>query len=158
MLAARVVFAIVACAIVGVIAVSYLKSWRGRPVRGTLTVPQGKHRMSVSMCDDTPLRPFKYGQVFEVTLSPAETSITDAATGETRTGTGSLQYRGKALGFADADSSYTHVLLQLADRYPKVVVPMVVSSLDAQGKPVVELLLPGPDWFTRAVKASKQEA
>ena len=65
-----------------------------------------------------------------------------------------LSFRNKPFGLADQASSYTQTLSQLAELNQKVIVQAVITSLDAQGRPVIELRLPNPKWFVRALKAS----
>lgn len=143
---------VVVAALVAFIMV-YVPNWLGKPVRGTLRVPQGKNRVKVSMFDDAPLRPFKYGQVFEASFSPVEQELTSIYSGETQTGVGTLYFRGKPFGFADQDDQYTEVLAKLAEISDKIIVQTVVTSLDNDNRPVVELCLPNPTWFAHAFKA-----
>ena len=150
-LTAKVLFLVVAIAVLAIATTRYVSGWRCKPVRGTLRVPQGKARVKLTVCDDRPLRPFKYGQVFDATFLAGEQGATCVSTGERRTGIGAIAYRGTTLGFADASSARVQVLAELARRNHKVVVPVVVSGLDVEGNPVIELLLPGAAWFQRAV-------
>ena len=133
-----------------------LKSVLGKPVRGILHVPHGKNRIAVDVFDNGCLRPFKYGQVFEASFDSNERTMTSSDTGEVRTSVAALLYRGKPFGFVDAANSYTKVLMQLAAKYPQLVVPAVVSTLDAEGRPVIDILLPDAKWFHRALYGQRR--
>ena len=152
----RIIFAIVVVAGAIVFAISYLKSWAGKPVQGTLRVPKGMTRIALDVYDASPLRPYRYGQVFETTFDPTERTIARAGSGETYTGQGAILFRGQPLGFADEAHPYTRMLATLASKYPQVVVQAVITTLGADGEPVIELVVANPSWFKRALKENKR--
>lgn len=150
----KAILIIVLVTVVGFITANGVRSFIGRPTRGTLRVPQGKTIVPIVVCDCGPLRPFKYGQVFEVRVLPGEQTavpLINAADGEITQKCG-LAYRNVIMGFSDASSRYTKALSVLADKNDKVVAPAVITSLDSDGNPVMQLELPNDAWFARAIK------
>lgn len=147
----RALFIVLVIVLVAGFMTGYLKSVFGKPVRGIMRVPQGKNRMPIDVFDDSPLRPYKYGQVFEATFEPDELTLTNAETGEKRTSTGAILFRGRPLGFADGANAFTAALMHLSEKYQKVTVSAVISTLDPEGRPVIELVLPNAKWFSRAL-------
>lgn len=136
-----VLLAVAMVAAVTVIIGLFLRNVMGKPVRGVLHVPQGKTRVGIGVLNDKPLRPFKYGQVFEVTVL-AETEACAM---------GTLEYRGTPVGVADASSSYVQALDKLARENRRVLVSAVIATIDGEGRPVIELELPSTSWFKRAL-------
>ena len=150
----KAILLIVLVTVVGFIAVTAVRSFIGRPTRGTLRVPQGKTFVPIVVCDGGPLRPFKYGQVFEVRVLRGEQTAVPltSETGEGITEKGALMYRGATIGFSDVSSRYTKALSVLADKHDKVMAQAVITSLDRDGNPVMQLELPKDAWFARAIK------
>ena len=150
----KAILIVVFVTILGFIATTSVRSFIGRPTRGTLRVPQGKTFVPIVVCDGSPLRPFKYGQVFEVRVLPGmQTAVPLAdAQGEEITERGALAYHDKTIGFSDASSRYTKALSILADKNDKVVAQATITSLDSAGNPVMQLELPNDAWFARAIK------
>ena len=152
----RIIFVIAVVVGVIVFAISYLKSWSGKPVRGVLHVPQGKTRIALDVYDASSLKPYKYGQVFEVTFDPNERTLTRARSGETYTASGAILFRGKPLGFADEAHPYTQVLSTLANKHQKVLVQAIITAIDKGGEPLIELVVANPNWFKRALKDDRR--
>ena len=150
----RAILIVVLVVLVGIVAVAGVRSFIGKPTRGTLRVPQGKIFVPIVVCDESPLRPFKYGQVFEVRVLKGEQTavpLINGADGEI-TQKGGLLYRNVMIGFSDASSRYTKALSVLADKHDKVMAQAVITSLDRDGNPVMQLELPKDAWFARAIK------
>ena len=155
---AKVILLIVLTIAVSIFAIGILQSWLGKPFRGTLRVPQGKSSLDVIVCDDKPLRPFKYDQVFDVTVVPGEQIITNSTTHAPQTGYGALSHRGTLFGFVDDANQYGHHLSDLAQAYTKVTVCATVIGIDSDGRPLVRLKFPGTSWFAKAlVNAAKSK-
>ena len=142
--------------LIGAFITGYLKSVFAKPVRGTLHVPQGKNRVPIDVFDDSPLRPFKYGQVFDTTFDPTKRTLKNAETGEVRTSTGAILFHGKPLGFVDTSRGFTLALQQLSEKHQQLIVPAVVSKLSAHGRPTIELVLPDTKWFSRALSERRR--
>ena len=150
----RAILLLVLVAVVVIVVIVAVRSFIGRPTRGTLRVPQGKTFVPIVVCDGSPLRPFKYGQVFDVRVLPGEQTavpLVNAEDGEI-TQKGGLLYHNVMIGFSDASSRYTKALSVLADKHNKVIAQAVVTSLDRDGNPVMQLELPKDAWFARAIK------
>lgn len=157
MLAVRAVFILVVLVALALFLASFLKSVMGKPLGKTLSVPRGKTSMKVDVCDDGPMRPFRYGQVFDVLLTPAEKAPAGAQGQEPQVGT-DVTYKGVKVGFVDASSSYGQALMALAAGYPKVLAQAAVMGTEADGRADLELMLPNAKWFAKALKESaKQE-
>ncbi len=137
--------------------ISLVKSYFGKPVRGVLRVPQGKERVEVILCDDTVLRPFKYGQVLDVQVLPGKHTIRNTRKGKRYTGRAALAYKNTPIGFADSSSRYVQALAKLADEHKKTMVGMAVISIDEQGEPIAEVYLPDASWFKRAWKSATEQ-
>lgn len=152
----RIIFIIAVVVGVIVFAISYLKSWSGKPVRGVLHVPQGKTRIALDVYDGSSLKPYKFGQVFEVAFDPSERTLTRVRTGESYTTSGAILFRGHPLGFADEAHPYTQVLTTLANKYPKVLVQAIITTIGKDGEPVIELIVANPNWFKRALKEDRR--
>ena len=129
---------------VGALFVAYFKGFMGKPVRGVLRVPQGRNRVPVVVQDDAVLRPFRFGQAFEAKATSQGQAL-------------AISLGGATIGYADEASAYVRVLLGLAERHKGLVVSTVVTSLDENRRPVVNLLLPNDKWFARAMKAGKDD-
>lgn len=152
MLVARVVISILVIVALVAVLVSYLKSMMGKPVGKTLHVPRGKTSVKVDVFDDRPMRPFRYGQAFDVTLTLSEQTLTSIYTGETRTDAGVISFKGTSVGFMSDTNSYTQTLMKLAINYPKVIVQAAVMGTDADDRPIIELQLPEAKWFIKALE------
>ena len=150
----RAILLVVLVTVVVIVAVVAVRSFIGKPTKGTLRVPQGKTFVPIVVCDGSPLRPFKYGQVFDVrVLRGEQTGVPlTSATGEEITQKGALSYHGVTIGFSDASSRYTKALSVLADKHDKVIAQAVIVSLDTDNNPVMQLELPKDAWFARAIK------
>lgn len=152
MLAARVVISVLVIVALVVFVVSYLKSVMGKPFGKTLRVPRGKTGAKVDVFDDRPMRPFRYGQAFDVVLTLPEQTLTSIYTGEARTGSGAVSFKGTPVGFMSDTDSFTHTLMKLAEKYPKIVVQAAVMGMDADERPIIELQLPDTKWFLKALE------
>lgn len=149
------IVAVVIIIILILCAVSFIRSYMGRPVRNVLHVPQGKERVKVIVCDDSSLRPFKYGQVLDVQVLSGEHTMQDPSSGTPRRVVGVLAYKKTPVGFIDPASAYPRALSVLADKHKKTLVGMSVISIDEHGEPVAEVRLPNLSWFKRAWKAAR---
>ena len=152
MLAARVVISVLVIVALVVFLVSYLKSMMGKPFGKTLRVPRGKTSVKVDVFDDRPMRPFRYGQAFDVVLTLPKQTLTSMYTGETRTSAGVISFKGTPVGFMCDTNSFTQTLMKLAEKYPKVIVQAAVMGTDADDRPIMELQLPDTKWFLKALK------
>ena len=154
---ARVLLAVALIGIVAFFGFGILQSWLGKPLRGTLSIPQGKNRLDITLCDDQPLRPFKYDQVFDVIVLPGTHTAPSAPPSGAPSEYGALAYKGTLIGFADDANSYGRYLTELADTYPTVKASAVVIGLDPQGKPLMQLNLPGAKWFVKALMHARND-
>lgn len=146
-----VVFVVLIAAVVG-IAFSFLRTLMGKSTRGVLHVPQGKNIVPVIVCQEKPLKPFKFSQAFDVVFIANPTTITNQYTGEVLSGPCAIEYRNKPVGFMDHSSRYVHVLSKLGRKNKKLVVSAMVQATDEDGRPIMHLRLPDDKWFLRALK------
>jgi hypothetical protein len=153
--AIRVVFGVVAVAVVGFIAYRYLKSLMGYSINGMMRAPQGKNEVDVFVCDNEVLKPYKFGQVFEVSAVSGVQSAIDRIAGGERRGEGAIAFKGKTFGFADSSERYIKALMKLADTNEKVLASPVMYGLENDGRPIVKLLLPHESWFVKALTPNK---
>ncbi len=137
---AKGVFIFIAIFVVGFLAFSYVKGFMGKPMRRKLKVPLGREVVTVHVVDGACLKPYKFSQAFD-----AETEL--EPNGEV-----GLLYRGKKFGIADPSSDYSKVLAKLVEKNDKVVVQAMVVSMDGDGNPLVQIMLPDAGWFRRAFK------
>ena len=137
---AKGIFIFIALFVVGFLAISYVKGFLGKPMRRKLKVPLGREIVAVQVVDGACLKPYKFSQAFE-----AETEL--EADGEV-----GLLFRGKLFGIADPSNDYSKVLAKLMGVNDKVVVQAMVLSMDGDGNPLVQIMLPDAGWFRRAIK------
>ncbi len=154
-IAIRVVFGVVAIAVLGIIAFRYVKSVMGYTVRGVMRAPQGKNAVDIFVCDNEVLKPYKFSQVFEVSAVPGTQPAIDRIAGNERRGGGAIAYKGTTFGFADTSSRSVEALMKLAGTHEKVFASAVMYGVDNDGRPIVKLLLPDEMWFVKALTPHK---
>ena len=155
MLVARIVFIVLVCVGLFVLSVSFIKSARGKSIKGVLHVPQGKGHLAVRVCDDTHLRPFKYGQTFEALFVPGDATLTSSYTGDVERGIATISLKDKPIGLICDSNTHSLALLRLAEMHATVMVQVVVMGLESDGKPLIWVLLPDDKWFKRALTSKE---
>lgn len=139
---AKAVLIVVVIIALGLMAVSYIKTIMGKSVRHKLMVPLGRETVEVLVRDGALLKPYKFSQVFDA----------QAVMGPT--GEVGLLFKGKEFGIADPTNGHCWDLIRVLkhDETATVIVQAMVYGINAEGDPLVRLMLPRASWFKRALK------
>ena len=137
--------AIFICALLiglAIVAISFIKTVMGNPVRHKLKVPLGREIVEVLVSNGALLKPYRLSQAF------------DARAQMEPTGEVGLLFRGKKFGIADPENINARNLATLLqhDETVTVIVQAMVYGKDSDGDPLVKLMLPKVSWFKRALK------